>query len=154
MNEKLQYAEMLEIPVSSVNITYKPVKKKKAKRKKEEEVKQDLINMVNSSVEVKEEGNNAEEIIIDKVEDLGNEIIEQPSLSAVTTVKKKEKKKGSKVIVVQLAVIGALIATIFLTSALLPSSGINTFINSVFNRKTLVNSPSLPQIFRLKTFLL
>ena len=32
MNDKLQYAEMLEIPVNSCNITVKPSKRKKQKK--------------------------------------------------------------------------------------------------------------------------
>ena len=35
MNEKLQYASMLELPVSSSSITVKPIKKKKAKKRKD-----------------------------------------------------------------------------------------------------------------------
>ena len=36
MNEKLQYATMLEIPVSTCNVTFQPTKKKRAKTKKQQ----------------------------------------------------------------------------------------------------------------------
>ena len=34
MNEKLQYATMLEIPVNTCNVTYTPIKRKKKSKKR------------------------------------------------------------------------------------------------------------------------
>ena len=54
MNEKLQYASMLEIPVNTCNVTYKPIKKRRLKRKKHpssEEVKNELLKKVNAAAE-------------------------------------------------------------------------------------------------------
>ena len=54
MNEKLQYATMLEIPVNTCNITYKPQKRHRKKSKKQvlaEDVKTKLLNKVNKSLE-------------------------------------------------------------------------------------------------------
>ena len=51
MNDKLQYASMLEIPVSTCNITVKESKKKRQKRKKniaQEDVKDRLIGQINA----------------------------------------------------------------------------------------------------------
>ena len=53
MNEKLQYASMLEIPVNTCNITLSPIKKRKFKRKKKEDaevVKNKLIEKVNTEI--------------------------------------------------------------------------------------------------------
>lgn len=51
---------------------------------------------------------------------------------------KTKKKFRFGVVGVQLAVVGALIATIFLTNAFVPNSGINEFINGVFGRTQTV----------------
>ena len=52
MNEKLEYAEMLEIPVNTCNITYKPSKNKnKKKLVKLEEAKEKLLKKINNNVE-------------------------------------------------------------------------------------------------------
>ena len=57
MNDKLQYASMLEIPVSTCNITVKETKKKRQRRKKDiapEEVKDRLIGQVNARSQAEE----------------------------------------------------------------------------------------------------
>lgn len=152
MNEKLQYAEMLEIPVNTCNITYKPPKKRLFGTKKNllDEVKAKLVKKVNQTDEEKEKNGALEPIInaetpvenaletvenytenLAQTENNEGEILEQTSTATVREISRKKKRKIS-VIGVQLFVIGALIATIFLTSALLPNSGINTFFTSVF----------------------
>lgn len=57
MNEKLQYATMLEIPVSTCSVTTKTTKKRKARRKKEvspEAVKEQLFSKINMQESVSE----------------------------------------------------------------------------------------------------
>lgn len=56
----------------------------------------------------------------------------------VKRAERPKKKFGFGVVGVQLAVVGALIATIFLTNAFVPNSGINEFINGAFGRKQTV----------------
>ena len=55
MNEKLQYASMLEIPVSTCTVSVKEQKKKglfkKKKQQNTESVKEELIEKVNEEVE-------------------------------------------------------------------------------------------------------
>ena len=53
MNEKLQYATMLEIPVNTCNITYKPQKKKKKNKKQVlvEDVKDKLLKKINGTIQ-------------------------------------------------------------------------------------------------------
>jgi len=176
MNEKLQYAEMLEIPQSTVNITYKRVKPKKFafKRKKkqtDEEIKNSLLEKVNSetlgensdpvaetfmSAETTEDvALQTEEPTAEEGAGVNEEVYENPD-STVTIRPKKAKRRGKvnfkfNVITAQLVIIGALIATIFLTNALVPGSGINTFLQGVFgtNQQTTAvsyedYSPSVP----------
>lgn len=146
MNEKLQYAEMLEIPVNTCNITYKPPKKRKFKIGKKvnaEEVKAELIDKINSSeqpecVETDEAVENGVALsVADSAENVLPTERDNGSLTVeIRQAEKSEKKKRGKlgVIAVQLAVIGVLLATIFITNALFADSGINTFFKGVFGR--------------------
>lgn len=131
MNEKLQYAEMLDIPSSTCTITFKPARKKPLKKKKSENaesVKTELINRINDreEVEVKEEITAVEEQETEKV--------------------KKPKFKFT-VVGVQLAVIGALVATIILTNAFMPNSGLNVFFKNVFSKTETVSTNVDERIF-------
>ncbi len=132
MNEKLQYATMLEIPVNTCNVTYTPIKKKKKSKKKtvnHESVKEELLNKINSDLDEQNALNFSDDNpqvyqeITDETQDYQeSENIEKPS---------KGKFKFT-VIGAELCVIGALIATIFLTNAFYPNSGINVFMREVF----------------------
>ena len=128
MNEKLQYAEMLEIPVSTCNITYKSSKKKgksQTRRVNADTVKQELIDKVNE---------NSTRDVNTATEDYYR--VERPVTATDTTESKKRFKLN--VIGVQLIIIGLLVATIFLTSALVPNSGINVFMKNVFGTENVV----------------
>ena len=129
MNEKLQYATMLEIPVSTSSVSFAPIKKKRAKKKKNvnhEAIKEELVNKINTE----------EETIFESA----NEVMENDILNDVTAEEfeqeplEKEQKPKFKfsVIGVQLCVVGLLIAAIFLTNAFYPDSGINVFMREVF----------------------
>lgn len=125
MNEKLKYAEMLEIPQSTCNITYKPVKHKRTKQIKNEKVKEHLIEKVNTENKNMQEPLSQNEI---EVTDAQNE-------SATTRLTKKSKQKLSFKITavgVELCVIGALILTILISSAVMPNSGITSFFSNAF----------------------
>ena len=139
MNEKLQYAEMLEIPQSTCNITYKRAKKKRFSRRKktDEEVKNELLEKVNSIAEESEEELSAKEIAEspENLEEYEN-ATENEEIPTVTIRKEKKRKAvigGFSLVTFQFILIGALIATIFLTNALVPNSGINTFFKNVFS---------------------
>ncbi len=138
MNEKLQYATMLEMPFSTANVTVMPSKKRKRKAKtlNTETVKEELIQKVNAeqseNFSYKEnyaqpsflDAPSSEQYINDNTADIQS-VIEKPSA----------KRKGGfrvSVIGVQIALIGALIATIFLTNAVNPNSGINSFFKGAF----------------------
>jgi len=150
MNEKLQYAEMLEIPISTCNVTYRPPKKKKFAIKKKvdsEEVKELLLKKVNESQEENDISSNVieeTEHILEKDISLEKEndneqgvVLNEQEKTIVVRKKEKDKKSIFKkfkigVVGVELAVIGALIATIFLTNAINTNSGINVFMRNVF----------------------
>lgn len=163
MNEKLQYAEMLEIPTSTCRISYKPPKKKLFKKKSAnlDEPKMELVKKINQEGATEEENTSSQTEVLESnavtVQEetassdgsvveatVGEEVTEseQPletedeiiSQTGTVTVKKEKKRKHFKIslVGVQFVVIGILIATILVTNALMPNSGINTLIASVF----------------------
>ena len=155
MNEKLQYAEMLEIPVNTCNITYQPTKKRINKGKNFlEEIKEKLVKKVNNeeSTQVETEAEK-DEILCEETLSDGDKkhaqkcILEYGDTEQTSTIniKKSKEKKPRKISIigVQIFVICALIATIFLTSALLPNSGINAFFAGVFKAETIENQQSI-----------
>ena len=138
MNEKLQYASMLEIPTTTCNVTIKPIKKKRAKKQKDvspETVKQELLEKVNASSEQAEEEMATEQtsLILPQEEEVqpSQELVE----SAVVTKKMKKPFKLS-IIGVQLAIVTLLIGVIALTNLLNANSGINVFMKSLFSPST------------------
>lgn len=136
MNEKLQYASMLEIPVNTCNITLQPLKKRKFRKKKKtdtEMVKNKLIEKVNTEIQAEKIEENFENPV-DNLEVLPDENIESENYQTEYSENKAKNKKKFKfsVIGVQLTLIGVLVATIFLTNALYADSGINVFLRSVF----------------------
>lgn len=123
MNE-LDYAQMIEIPVNSCDVTYKKPKRF-FKRKKSEELKQELIRTVNDDEPV------VESTPVD-YEDEANtyETVE-------VTTKAEEKKRNKRrltpdVITAQVAVIIVLALTIMLTNIFWQDSGINSLVKGVF----------------------
>lgn len=168
MNEKLQYATMLEIPVNTCNVTLKQPKKRrffKRREKNPEQIKEQLVRKVNAENGVDE---NREQAIladtesenisaqteldaenydyttqVESEENIHDGIVEdqtdQESTVSITTQAKSNKKRFKfSVIGVQFAIIGALVATIFLTNALYTDSGINVFFRNVFKPDTTV----------------
>lgn len=165
MNEKLQYAEMLEIPQSTCTITYKPPKKRLFRSKKSlDDIKAKVVKKVNENAEKSEQETLSDESVYrkeigaeaieemqtetalapietqEKIEENLGEEISETTTSRIRKVRPKRKKKIS-IIGVQLIVIGALIATIFLTSALLPNSGINSFFAGAFGVENNATEP-------------
>ncbi|MGN1061028.1 MAG: hypothetical protein ACI4QN_04770 [Candidatus Coproplasma sp.] len=116
-NEGLEYAQMLEIPVSTVNV----VKKKSLfarKAKAQEDLKSDVIESVNGRMEdALPEGEN------------GSFVYAEDVSSPVNPVKKKDRLGA---IIICEAVIACLIATgIFLCNFFLPNTAINTFVGNL-----------------------
>lgn len=189
MNEKLQYASMLEIPINTCSIVKKAPKSSRRKSKKQrnpEEVKNQLVQMVNQNVEMQNNGQSLNTQNIESVnqnqinqqaeyvqaimgEDLTNvettentmnvndntalelslgqedtlqvnenQIQTEEITSSIKKGKIKREKKPFKfsIISVQLAIIGVLLATIFLTNAFYSGSGLNAMVNSIFGNDT------------------
>ena len=159
MNEKQSYAKMLEIPVSTTNVTYKVSKKKKRKATLEK-VKEALMSKINGEEKQLELTKPQKDGIVETEENIdlvSNETCqshtETESIDAVTqnndeqnftekpesfdvnitTVKKKKFKLD--IISVQVAVIFVLIGIIALSSYFIKDSGINVFLSHVFGNQ-------------------
>ena len=154
MNQKLQYASMLEIPVSTCSVSSLPKKKKFRRKKKinDELVKAELLKKVNSEQDLDEnltQNNQTSlvafsdqtELAVQEVQPIetDNQSLEQ-NTSNVYFTKPKSKKTPFKftIVGVQLAIIGVLVATIFLTNAIYKDSGINVFLRGVFGTENAV----------------
>lgn len=135
MNEKLQYASMLEIPVNTCNLTSFTTKKKRKKRKlSEEQVKEILLEKVNEQSEnqpfieqeqlVNGDSEYYQEVKTEECEDIAEKHI------------KTKKPFKFSIIGVQLVVIGLLIATILITNTIYADSGINVFLRGVFSNNS------------------
>lgn len=142
MNEKLQYATMLEIPVNTCNVTLKQGKKKKSggkKVKNPDKVKEELMQKINSETDFEQGNVLAQDVIDDQME-----LQDQPILDNIAQdqqdgeeqfVKPPKKRNHFSIIATQLVVIGVLIATICVTNVINADSGINVFFRNVFGTK-------------------
>ena len=132
---EIDYADMLEIPVSTVNVT-----KKKSKKKKEEiELKDKVVEVVNERVEG---------VLMDSIVEYGEEsesVVSSadggiPPITDVKVIKKEKRTTGggfknffnSKLLLVEFIVVCALVGTIFLTNVFYQNSAINTFFSNMF----------------------
>ena len=143
MNEKLQYAEMLDIPFTS-SVTVKPSKKRAKKRRKidDESVKETLIEKVNSA-DGQLEGSETDVRVMPTAYDDGDVVCqtddgENENLSSVKVVKERKKSRFN-VIGLQLSIIGVLVIGIFLTNAFVPNSGLNRIFSDAFGSSQTVD---------------
>ena len=158
MNEEIEYAEMLEIPVSTVNV----VRKKRAKKRKEQpvELKETLIAQVNEKLSISQEiqadaalfaesVNSEGDIRFDDIPQridtvrlygtgenvLENELHAQEYLLNEQKDGGRYETKAQKAVRITLtaefALACALCGTIFLTNVFLPGSAINTFFRAL-----------------------
>ncbi len=148
MNEKLDYVEMLEIPVNTTNITFKPSIKKTKKSRELESVKEEIIEKVNkgeqeekpkrqykkkTDIKKKETSVSAKSKQSKTVEDKKEE---DKKIEPSVTVKSKP-KSSFNVIAMQVAVIFMLLGVILISNFYIEESGINTFLKSVFGTETV-----------------
>lgn len=127
MNEELDYAEMLEIPVNTVNVVKKKslFKKKAPKAQPQEDLKERVVESVNERVGA---------YVI-------SEDLSDPPKPVKNKVKAVGKRDRASIILWTEAVLVAVIAIgIFVTNLILPNTVVNTFINS-FSKET-VNEPA------------
>ena len=123
MNEGLEYAQMLEIPVSTVSV----VKKKSLfarKAKQTDDLKSRVVDSVNERVG--EEAGDTYEM---------NGFVQTEDLTAPKAPKKKMGVAG-KVIIAEAAAACLIAAGIFLTNVFVPNTAINTFMGSLSAVKT------------------
>ena len=153
MNEKLQYASMLDLPVSTCSVSALPKKRRfrKKKRVNDELVKAELLKKVNAEQDLTSEmaQDSAENLIpqenqleLASLEQEGfeNSIQIEQNTSSVYQSSKKNKKTPFKITIIgiQLVIIGVLVATILLTNALYENSGINVFLRGVFGSENTI----------------
>lgn len=143
MNEKLQYASMLEMPMTTCSVNFKPIKKKKVIKKKDlspEAVKQEVLDKVNESAEKKEETSETAVVVKESLpQDKLTAKKEENKESAVVSKKEKKVFKPS-FITIQLALVVLLVGVIAITNILNPNSGINVFMKSLFVKETQVSA--------------
>ena len=134
MNQELDYAEMLEIPVSTVNVVKKKsvFKKKAARREQPAYDEADLKDLVVDSV-------NERVGAYVYAEDL----TEPPKPAKA---KRLDDNKGSKIIMTELIAVCVLAAAIFITNIFMPSSVINTFIGSLAESNAPKTEPAYSEI--------
>ena len=135
MDDKLQYANMLEIPVQTATVTTAKPTKKRAKPKKasHDEIKEELLNKINSSPE--EQLEKPSEIM---AEQLAMPIDEQQDVNLYEQPNKPTKRRFKlNAISIQLLVIGALIVTILITNSVYPNSGLNVFMRGIFGTESV-----------------
>lgn len=113
MEQELDYAEMLEIPVSTVNVTKKKsfFKRKPAAKEPQEELKELVVDSVNERVGA-----------YVYAEDLSD------PPPAVRAAQATENDRGSIVLVTEMVAVCLLAIAIFLTNIFVPSTVINSFI--------------------------
>ena len=137
MNQELDYAEMLEIPVSTVNV----VKKKSFnlfKRKTAEKIPQqdDLKELVVDSVNERV----GAYVYAEDLSDPPQNVEEKETTNA--PFKKLTRDKGSIVLFSELIAVCVIAFAIFITNMLMPQSAINTFIGSFKDGTVTAEEPA------------
>jgi len=117
MNEEVDYAQMLEIPVSTVNVVRK-------RSKKRNDAKEKVIDKVNEKISAEENS-------------YGEKFSEASSVPIYDSLKKK---KPHPVLIAEFAVACALCLTIFLTNVFMENSALNTFVDSVFSSEKKIEA--------------
>ncbi len=159
MNEEIEYAEMLEIPLSTVNVVRKKRRKKATERN--EPLKDSVIASVNDRVETPPEL--AEAQPLPEGEDRGNALAFDPVPERIDTVRlystneeseelrgydyalneggrvasKSLSKKMRLALGIEFGVACALCGGIFLTNVFMPDSAINTFFRAIHTQETV-----------------
>ena len=139
MNEELDYAEMLEIPVSTVNV----VKKKSIFKHKPFAPKEKQQEAVTVPDDLKD-------LVVDSVNERVGAYTYTEDLSEPEKPEKKSKffgkDKGSKVIFTELVAVCVLAAAIFITNIFMPNSAINTFLGTLTGNNKPEAEPSYNEI--------
>lgn len=124
MNEELDYAEMLEIPVNTVNVVKKKSIFKRRSAKNQPQQQEDLKDRVVESV-------NERVGAYVYSEDLSDPPKPEKRAAAIG-----KKGGGSRVVFIEAIAVALIAISIFVTNLLLPNTVINTFLSS-FTTKTV-----------------
>lgn len=123
MSENIDYAEMLEIPVSTLNVT----KKRSRKKREPAELKEQVVESVNERLEPSSEVTEGENFT-----DYG-----QPRVVQETALPRKRFLE-SGLLVAEFVAVCVLCAAIVLTNLLWENSAINTFFRGLVQEETPV----------------
>lgn len=137
MNEELDYAEMLEIPVSTVNV----VKKKSIFKHKP--------FFAPKQAEAPAATDELKDMVVDSVNERVGAYTYAEDLTEPAKPAKKRffgADKGSKIIFTELIAVCVLAVAIFLTNIFLPTSAINTFIGSLTSSGDKSTEPTYNEI--------
>ena len=121
MSENIDYAEMLEIPVSTLNVT----KKRSRKKREPAELKEQVVESVNERLEPSSE-------VTENFTDYG-----QPRVVQETALPRKRFLE-SGLLVAEFVAVCVLCAAIVLTNLLWENSAINTFFRGLVQEETPV----------------
>lgn len=119
MSEPIDYAEMLEIPVSTLNVT-----KKRSRKKREPDLKERAVAAANERAE--ERGPEAAPLA-EPAAPAAEENVVDYGEGAVPEQKPRKKFLDSKLLVAEFAAVIGLVALILLTNVFWQDSAINTF---------------------------
>lgn len=123
MNEELDYAEMLEIPVSTVNVVKKKsiFKRKDARRQpaRGEDLKEAVLESVNERVGASV-----------YTEDLSDPPKPEKRKKGEGAAAIRQNVNGSKIVFIEAVAVALIAIAIFVTNLFVPNTVINTFLNS------------------------
>lgn len=133
MSENIDYAEMLEIPVNTLNVTKKRSKKK---REAEPDLKERVVETVNERVETR--GETVSEPAAESVAQ-GENVVDYGE-AAYTYAEQKPQKKflENKFLIAEFVAVCALCAAILLTNLFWQDSAINTFFRGLITQEEAV----------------
>lgn len=115
MNEELDYAEMLEIPVETMTVEKKPPRRKlHLKKQRNADLRDQVVDSVNERME-QPDPYYAESVAIER-----------------DAIASKPKNRASIILWSEFAAACVLCAVIFLTNIFVPESAINTFVKGLF----------------------
>lgn len=126
MSENIDYAEMLEIPVNTLNVV-----KKKSRKRKEDDLKNRVVDQVNERME---SGAPLGAAAADLYADGGESRVagsEDVTDYAEMPAKPQKKFFDSKFLIAEFVLVCALLAAILVTNIFMPNSAINTFFASL-----------------------
>lgn len=118
MSETIDYAEMLEIPVSTLNVV-----KKKGRKKKEEDLKEKAVDAVNARLGGRDDAFAAEE-----APEYGRAAVSEDVTDYASEAQPPKKKFfDHPALIAECVLACALLAAILVTNIFMPNSAINTF---------------------------